>query len=181
MRKLTALMAAGLVLAASGMAMAAGDTATVTDVAATATVITPISIANTDSTGLAFGNIVAKSGGGTVVVPAIAGTPTRTGTAGLMTASSGTVTAAKFTATGQSGAAYTVTVPATDEVVNTTGVGAETMALSAFTSKLADGSTAPGTLTGGSEVFYVGATLTVAANQVPGAYEGAFDVSVNYN
>jgi hypothetical protein len=180
MKKLTALLAAGLVLGASGMAMAAGagDTAT-TSATATATVYTPIEIDNTE--GLAFGNIVAAAGGGTVTVPAIGGTPERTGNAGLMPANLGTVTAAEFTATGQSGAAYSVTVPASGEVANTTGTGAETMVLSDFTSKLANGTTDPGNLTDGSEVFYVGATLAVGATQVAGAYTGTFNVSVNYN
>ncbi len=182
MRKLTALLVAvGMVFGASGMAMAAGDTATASGVTATATIITPISIENTGPTGLAFGNIVATSAGGTVVVPAIGGTPTRTGDAALRTASLGTVTAAKFTATGESGAAYNVTLPVNGVVTNTTGSGAETMALSDFASMLADGATSPGTLTGGSEVFYVGATLTVASAQVAGSYSGTFNVSVDYD
>jgi hypothetical protein len=38
-----------------------------------------------------------------------------------------------------------------------------------------------GVLTLGSQIIYVGGTLTVDANQAVGLYNGNFNVTVNYN
>jgi hypothetical protein len=53
------------------------------------------------------------------------------------------------------------------------------MTVSAFTST----PSSTGILTGGSETLNIGATLNVAAGQVPGVYSNAtgFDITVNYN
>jgi len=178
MRKLTVVLAAGMIFGASGMAMAAGDTAS-DSANALANVITPISIVrNTD---MAFGNLVAVNGGGTVVVPALPGNPNRGGTAALMPIVSGTVSAAKFTASGQSGYAYTLTLPTTGELTTGGAVpGFEVMGISDFTAKNLAGD-APGNLGEGSEEFYVGATLQVGSSQWAGIYVGSVNVAVNYN
>lgn len=139
----------------------------------TAEIVAPIAIAN--AVDMNFGN-VAESGAGTVILDP-AGTRTITGSVTLP-AITGTVTAASFTVTGTSGYTYTITLPSTDYTITRTA-GAETMIVNAFTSN----PNGTGTLTGGSETLNVGATLNVAAGQVPGTYTNAtgFDVTVNYN
>lgn len=139
----------------------------------TAEIVAPIAIAN--AVDMNFGN-VAEAGAGTVILDP-AGTRTITGSVTLP-AITGTVTAASFTVTGTSGYTYTITLPSTDYTITRTA-GAETMIVNAFTSN----PNGTGTLTGGSETLNVGATLNVAAGQVPGTYTNAtgFDVTVNYN
>ena len=71
--------------------------------------------------------------------------------------------------TGASGASYSVTVPAS---VSLTGPG------TAMTATLTnDGG---GSLTGGTDTFNVGGTLSVGASQTAGSYSGTYTVSVNY-
>lgn len=158
----------------------AGCTATVNAQTATATatatvsanIITPITIAKVAD--MSFGNLVANSSGGTVVLS----------TGGVVTSTSiqipavtGTVTAAQFTIGGQDGYAYTLTLPSTYEIKTGDGGATETMELSTFTS------TATNILTGGTETVKIGATLTLVANQSAGSYTGAtaMQVGVNYN
>ena len=156
------------------IAFSAGTFAQVTASATgTAEIVAPIAIAN--AVDMNFGN-VAEAGAGTVILDP-AGTRTTTGSVTLP-AITGTVTAASFTVTGTSGYTYTITLPSTDYTITRTA-GAETMIVNAFTSN----PNGTGTLTGGSETLNVGATLNVAAGQVPGTYTNAtgFDVTVNYN
>ena len=69
-----------------------------------------------------------------------------------------------------------VTLPAA--AVNLTRVsGTETMSLGGFNTEPNGAFQLSGTGTG---TFTVGGTLTVASNQVAGAYTGTFDVSVEY-
>ncbi|MDB5152910.1 MAG: hypothetical protein JWR54_1661 [Mucilaginibacter sp.] len=172
-KKLTKLIALGIVMmgfSASSFAQTDVKTATAS---ASATIIAPISITKVND--LNFGNVIATSTGGTVVLsPASA----RTESGVQLPTVAGTVSAASFTVTGQDGYAYTVTLPADGYAIKTGGgTAAETMTLSAFTSN------STGTLTGGSQTLSVGATLNVVANQTAGVYTNAtgFDVSVNYN
>ncbi len=138
---------------------------------ASATVVTPISI--TKTVDMSFGNVAVKSdAGGTVVLDANDGT-TVTGDVTLPV-TAGTISSAAFTINGETAYTYAITLPTT---VSITDVGVETMALSSFVS-LPSGT---GTLTAGTENLKVGATLTVGAAQVSGAYTGNFDVTVNYN
>ncbi|MEA3480225.1 MAG: DUF4402 domain-containing protein [Bacteroidota bacterium] len=156
------------------IAFTAGTFAQVTASATgTAEIVAPIAIAN--AVDMNFGN-VAEAGAGTVILDP-AGTRTTTGSVTLP-AITGTVTAASFTVTGTSGYTYTITLPSTDYTITRTA-GAETMIVNTFTSN----PSGTGTLTGGSETLNVGATLNVAAGQVPGTYTNAtgFDVTVNYN
>ncbi|MDB5026102.1 MAG: hypothetical protein JWP78_3857 [Mucilaginibacter sp.] len=172
-KNLTKLIALGIMMigfSASSFAQTDVKTATAS---ANATIITPITITKVND--LNFGNIVATTTGGTVVLsPASA----RTELGVQLSAVSGTVSAASFTVTGQSGYAYTVTLPADGYAIKTGGGTApETMTLTSFTSN------STGTLTGGTQTLSVGATLNVVANQTAGVYTNAtgFDVSVNYN
>lgn len=173
MRKLKKLSLLGItmtVLSATAFAQTDVKTATAT---ANATIITPITITKVND--LNFGNVVATTAGGTVVLsPASA----RTESGVQLSAVTGTVSAASFTVTGQDAYAYTVTLPANGYAITTgAGTAPETMTLSAFTSD------STGVLTGGTQTLSVGATLNIVANQSAGTYIGAapFDVSVNYN
>ncbi|MFZ3042283.1 MAG: DUF4402 domain-containing protein [Thiobacillus sp.] len=135
---------------------------------ATATVITPIAIANTAD--LAFGKFAASTGGTVVMSPA--GTRTATGAVVLSTVTPGA--AASFDVTGDNNATYAITLPATASIAS----GANTMTVDTFTST----PSATGTLSAtGAETVTVGGTLTVASAQVAGAYTGTFDVTVEYN
>ena len=148
---------------------------TSTTATSTATIITPIGISN--SVDLAYGNLAVNATAGTVLLPATLGTPTRVVTGGVtLPAVTGTVTAAKFTVTGQTNSAYTIGLPA-NGVVTITGTGTP-MTVNDFTSSLTTNVGNTGT---GSQDFYVGATLGVAASQTAGTYTGQFTVIVNYN
>ena len=143
---------------------------------ATATVVTPITITRTID--MNFGNLyVSTLSGGTVV---LAPNSTRTVTGGVgLPAVAGTVTAASFTITGTTAATYAITLPAGATTITHTTLPLNTMTVTTWTSN--PGGT--GTLTGGSEILTVGATLNVAAGQVTGTYVSGtpFDVTVNYN
>ena len=170
MKKILAAAILGIGFASTANAQA---TASAT---ATATIVTPIAI--TKNVDMNFGNVAVTSTAGTVIL-APAGTRTKSGGVTLP-AVPGTVTAAKFTVTGEGTYAFAITLPSVDVILtNTTGVGAETMAANAFTCDL--GSTSA--LVAGTKIMYVGATLNVAVAQKAGTYVTAtpFDVTVNYN
>lgn len=139
-----------------------------------ATVVAPISIAL--DTDMNFGNVAVSSTAGTVILAPDSG---RTKTLGAtLPATPGTVTAAQFTVGGEAGYTYIISLPTTDFTI-TKATTLETMIVNAFTST----PDATGTLTSGSEIILVGATLNVGVDQVAGLYENAtgFDVTVNYN
>jgi hypothetical protein len=144
----------------------------------TATIIAPIAIAN--AVDMNFGNIAVQAGGaGTSGTVVIAPAGTRTRTAGVtLPSTTGTFTAASFTIGGASEYTYAITIPSAGYIV-TKATSLETMTVSAFTST----PSSTGTLKGGSETLNIGATLNVAAGQVPGVYTNAtgFDITVNYN
>jgi len=162
-------------LGMSGMSLAA--TTANANGTATATIIAPITITN--STDLAFGNIVAdQTTAGTVLLSASA-SPTRTPTTVVLPATTGTVTAAKFRIGGATGFAYTVTLPASAATLTRVS-GSETMTVDTFIDSLtAHGGTISATATDND--FYVGGTLHVGSAQVAGTYTGTFNVVVAYN
>ena len=138
---------------------------------ASATIVTPISIAkNTD---MNFGNIATDGSVGTVVLSPASG---RTFTGGVtLPAVTGTVTAASFTVSGSGSYTYAITLPSTLTITS----GADSMIVDDFTSTPAT----TGTLSSGSEIITVGATLNLVASQAEGTYTSAtpFAVTVNYN
>jgi hypothetical protein len=145
--------------------------------AATAVIVSPITI--TFATDLEFGNIAAGAVAGTVVLsPAGVRTPTNV----TLPAITGTVTAASFTVGGTPGYTYSITLPAGATTISN---GAQTMTVDTWTSD----PTPEGTIeAGGTQILYVGATLSVGANQASGTYSsstaggsGDFTVTVNYN
>lgn len=139
---------------------------------ASANIITPISIAkNLD---MAFGNMSVNptTPGGTVLLAASA-TPSRTASAGVtLPAVTGLVQAAKFTVTGEGTSAYAITIPGSVSIVS----GSNNMSIVPVSNP-----SGTGALTSGSQIIYVGGTLTVAPTQAVGTYTGNFDVTVNYN
>lgn len=135
----------------------------VTSTTATATIVGPLVVVKTAD--LAFGKIAPGAGAVTVTPAAV-----RSTTGPLLMG--GLVTAASFNVTGDNSAAYAITFSTGNTL---TGPGAP-MPLGTFIEN------ATNTLSvTGAETFQVGATLTVGAAQVVGAYTGTFDVIVAYN
>jgi spore coat protein U-like protein len=145
--------------------------------AATATIVSPISISNVRA--LEFGNIAAATAPGTVTLTPVAVT-VRSATVVTLPAVTGTVSSAQFDVTGTP--AYTYSIAIAPASVNITNGGGITMSVGTFTSTptVAAGGTLDGT---GAQTIYVGGTLSVGANQAPGTYSNAtaFTVTVNYN
>ncbi|MEX0273895.1 MAG: DUF4402 domain-containing protein [Flavobacteriaceae bacterium] len=141
---------------------------------ATATVVTPIAISKT--TDMSFGNVAVNSTtAGTVVLAPNSG---RTVTGGAtLPSTTGTVSAASFNVTGESGYTYSISLPGSAITLN--DGGSNNMTIDTFTSS----PSSTGTLTGGSETLNVGATLNLAAGQASGTYTSTTDitVTVNYN
>jgi hypothetical protein len=133
-------------------------------------------IALTTVTPLDFGSMT-PSTGGTVIVT-YGGSRTQSGAVVLVAGI--TPTAASYTVTGTGLATYAITIPsASFDITNTTGAGAETMAVTAMGCSYAGLTSA--FIADGTDAFTVGATLTVASAQVAGVYTGTFDVTVAYN
>lgn len=165
MKQITRILATLLVMFAFSAATFAQVQATAN---ATATIVTPIAI--TKDVDLNFGNLAVSTAAGTAVV---APNGNRTATLGVTLMPGGTVSAASFTISGIADASYAVTLPTTLNIVN----GANTMVVDNFTSDYA------GTITGGSVVLNVGATVNVNINQPAAVYTNTTDltVTVNYN
>jgi hypothetical protein len=121
---------------------------------------------------LAFGSLVAGSGGTITVSPS----GLRSASGGVTLVPSGSWSAALFSVTGTPGATYAIELPA-DGVVTLTN-GANSMAANNFTSSPAS----TGQLSvGGTQAVSVGATLSVGSNQASGPYSGSFNVTIIYN
>jgi hypothetical protein len=138
---------------------------------ATATIVNPISIAK--DVDMNFGNIASNGSVGTVVM----GTDgARVAGAGVTIPAGSLSTAAKFTVTGEGAYTYDLTLPSTITISNSDLIPAD-MVVNGFTSNSTK------KLTGGTEVFFVGATLNLGASQAAGIYTNStgFNVTVNYN
>jgi hypothetical protein len=170
----------GLKLAVLALALCGASGAiaapTSTSAQSSGTVITPIAIAK--SADLAFGKFAAGTGGTVTVSTSGARTST-----GVTVIASSTTTAAKFDVTGDKGATYAITIPASATLTS----GADTMTF-ALVSDLTGVGAITGTATSGAldgttgkQSIYVGGVLTVAANQAAGSYAGTLSVGVEYN
>ncbi len=139
---------------------------------ATATILTPITIAST--TQMNFGNIAVNTTAGTVDL-STASVRTPSGGVSLPTPT-GTVTAAVFHVTGIPDATYSIALPTTDYTISS---GGNNMIVNGFVSSPSGN----GLLTGGAEDISVGATLNVTGSQPAGVYTNivGFDVTVHYN
>ena len=166
MRKLTALLAAGLVLGASGQAMAI-------DATASASIINPISVAQTRA--LNFGRIFSTGPGGTVVLSAADAPLTTDSTPGLISGTS--YASGKFTVTGDSNTTYAITSDATASLTGPSTAMAATLTRSKDTGLTAT-TTAYALAT---DTFFVGGSLVVPAAAVAGLYSATYTVTVAYN
>ena len=174
MKKTVLLLASLFVMTLATQQMMAQNSASAT-AKATATIIAPISIEkNVD---LQFGKIVKSTTlDGTVSINASDQmTPSYTNVAAFSGADKKATTAAKFTVSGEKNYMYTITIPTSDISITS---GTNNMKVSSFSSNL----NGTGTITAtGTQTLYVGATLTVKADQAAGDYTGSFDVTVAYN
>jgi len=170
MKKIFVLIILFSGIVASSFAQSNGASITATS---TATIITPISIVK--AVDMAFGNIAISATAGTVALPP-ASSPNRIPTGGVtLPAIAGTVTAALFDVTGAASTTYAITLPI---IASQLSSGSDHMNIDAFLSDIG----LTGTLSvGGTQSFYVGSTIHVAAAQPAGTYSGTFDVTVNYN
>ncbi len=171
MKKLIKSLVLSTVMLTFSVCLFAQVSATAT---ASATIVTPIAIANASD--MDFGNLAVSATPGTVILtPAAA----RSVTGGVsLPATTGTVTAASFNVTGQASFTYSITLPAGATTI--TSGGGQTMTVDTWTSN----PTPTGTLDGtGAQTLSVGATLNVAAGQAAGTYVSGtpFTVTVNYN
>lgn len=146
-------------------------------VAVSAKIIATISIDGVIN--MSFGDLT--NDGGTVVL-STGGAITNDGTRAV----GGTIAAGAFTVNGASGEGFRLKITAT-ALTNTTGVGAETMAISAIKVKQESGSDVAMvtdglavTLDSADEDFKIGASLTVASSQVAGVYTGTMSVVAAY-
>ena len=169
MKKVSILLSLIAILSIASLTVKAQVKATAD---ASANIIGPISIVK--NTNMSFGNVAVSSTlAGTVVLDAASA---RTKTGGVtLPVITGTVSAAKFTVSGQSGTTYAITLPASVVLSN----GVNSMTVDGFNST----PTATGSLATGTEEIFVGATLNVAAGQISGLYTNTTDlvVNVNYN
>lgn len=141
---------------------------------ASATVVAPISIADS-SPDLRFGSFSTTDTGQTVTV---ATDGQRSASEGLSLETDQDASgAASFIVTGEETLTYVITLPETVNI--TTGAASETeiMAVNSFVSN----PSGTGVLTGGTQTLLVGATITTVASQVIGDYTGNFIIIVEYN
>ena len=177
-----ALAFGALVMAGGAMAQSA-KTASAN---AGAVVIAPLTITKSATAGdLNFGNVVAGNALGTVVLLPT-GTRTATGGTSFSAGFPGNLSAAKFDLTGEGVYTYAITLPSSAVTLKDGATTPNMMTVTAFTvaagtkGSVNSGGTV-GTLAGGLGNIDVGATLNVGAAQVPGTYQGTFDVTVAYN
>lgn len=156
----TVALALGVILFAGSNAHAADA-----DGSASATVEAPIGIAAGQD--LIFGTFAPTGAAGTVTLSNAGAFSS----SGIDVLNSGTAQQGTFTITGSSGAAISVTVPAS-ATLNDGGTNNMTATLTSDTLT---------TLTGGSVTLNVGATLAVGASQAAGSYTGTYNVIVAYN
>jgi len=125
-----------------------------------------------------FGNLAVNAVPGTVILSPT-GSRTLTGGVGLPQ-SYGTVSPAEFIVSGMPQYSYSILLPPSVVLTNTSGSGGETMIVDTFTS---DPSPTGQLSQGGIQALNVGATMHVSANQTNGVYVSVppFPVTVNYN
>lgn len=169
MKKVTIILTGVILMTIASLNVNAQGTTATDDAIATARIITPITLTNTQ--GLAFGNIAASAALGTVTI-----TPAgvRSNTGGVTPSAIGTYNNAIYTATGEANATYSISLPASTTITD----GTNNMTVNGFTSD----PTPTGLMSGaGSQTINVGATLNVGANQASGNYSGTYNVTIAYN
>jgi hypothetical protein len=135
-----------------------------------AIIITPFAFIQVDD--MDFGTIVAGTSAGTVTLDAVSGVRSF---AGGVVALAGSGARARFVGAGSENQTVNLTLSAPPTLDDGGGN------IMAMTSLDLDG---PNTRTIGPDLafdVYVGGTLAVGANQVPGNYSGSFSLTVEYN
>jgi len=171
--KFTKLFAAAAVAAVAMGSQSAWAATESTE--ASAAIVAPVEIA--EDSALSFGKIAPTATAGTVALSASA-SPIRTPD-NVVLASGGTVTAAKYTISGESGSTVAIVLPTSASTLERDG-GEETMTVNNFVDNSLEGLSVYTLGATGVEIL-VGATLNVGANQAAGIYTGTFSISVDYN
>jgi hypothetical protein len=121
----------------------------------------------TNTATLDFGTLVPSAAAGTVVIAPAGGRTTTGGVTGV----SGTYGPGAFKVAITSGTAnFFFFLPANATLTS----GGNTMTVNTFTANMGNPGTVPGPP--GSAVLYVGATLSVGANQAAGTYTGTYSI-----
>ena len=142
---------------------------------ATANVVQAISVAETRV--LNFGKFVASSGGTVVLTNVDVTVPSGTS----VRVNPSTAASGKFTVTGDGGASYTFTA-ASSTTLTGNDAGTTTMAVTGITPSVTTGGLLDGTTgSAGTQIVYVGATVTQGPANGAGTYSGTYAVTVDYN
>jgi len=168
MKKVTILLSGIIMMTIASVSVKAQSTDTEA-AQASATILQHLSL--TKNVDLAFGGVITDVNGGTVLIPATSSaTPSYSE---LPTQLTTTTSAAKFTANGEDGATFAITLPESTVITN----GSSSMTVDEFVSSVG---TSGVQLEDSEKMFYVGATLNIGAAQAAGTYNGSFNVTVTY-
>lgn len=173
MGKITRLAAGGALLAA--MATPAAAQSASASASATTTILQPLTISK--SSDLGFGSIV-KPTGTTASTVSVSAAGSRTITGGNAAAADGQgVSNAAFVIDGEGGRQFSITVPASFNMVS----GTNTLKVTTSKSTGATGALSGSLGSQGSLSLGVGGSFKVSKTTPSGAYVGAFQVTVAYN
>ncbi len=162
------LMAAGVATLSASFFSASVTAATATGTA-DVTVLEPLAIA-TGTNSMDFGEVAGDADNGTTVSLSPGGVVT----AGAGATAAGTPSAGDFDVTGESNLFYGISLPVS---ILLSGGGGADMTVDNFSS---DAIANPQLSAAGTDSFSVGAVLNINANQGAGAYNGSYDITVNY-
>lgn len=169
------LLALIVLVASVWTATAEHRTNTSTPVGGKVRIYAPISLVNTSGQPLDFGVIAKGLSTSVIVVSAEETPPVNISSGDAVILSSYSQTAARFTVGGEPNQSYNISIPTTPQTISD---GGNDLSLTNFTcSKLGNESVIGA---GGSDEFFVGATLTILSTTVAGEYSGTFNVTVAY-
>jgi hypothetical protein len=149
-----------------------------------ANIVEPIVISKTQD--MVFSDI-AVTGGGTVTLDTYSALTTSG--VGVSLPATSTPVSAEFHVTGSAGYLYNYSVPSNFKLWHSNNLGTDSINVSSITSRSASAGTpsistlSPSGPSAGTDDIFFGATITLAAAQLPGFYRNltAFQVTVNYN
>ena len=167
MSKMIKAALASSVLVASVMSANAAHAATAS-ADAKANILEQVSVSS-DGSDLDFATIVSAPTASTVTVSTAGARTACTGDA----VCSGTVSAAGFTFGGTTGQTVTIDADASVELTNDNGDTMTATLVESATTQIISSEAS-------SNVFTIGGSLSVGADQADGAYTGSFDVDVDY-
>ncbi|WP_423127260.1 DUF4402 domain-containing protein [Gaoshiqia sp. Z1-71] len=153
-----------------------GQNTSTEEVTASARILTAIEL--TKVTDLHFGTMVSTNSPGACMVPATGEDRSATGGVTLLDQTPA-YTRAYFTVSGDISATYSIALPEDETVTISYHDGATTHSMDVNGFSHSAG-VSPALDASGAADFYVGASLSVSANQPPGLYQGSFNVTVAY-